>query len=288
MNHIGEALLAQGVVLPDRPLDLSGALQDAGVRQSYIIVMTGRSGSTWLASALKSVPGAGNPHEYFSEEALPWYSRKVDGQSLSDLVTDMFRRHKTGQTFGFKIDPRRLKALSAYMDVAATFEPSHTAWIDMRRWNIVKQAFSFARARRSGRWHAFEGKAQEVAPTSSVTDEEVWTNLNAILMQEREIETFYRRTAIFPLKIVYEEIYDSKPDILMRVLHEIDPNRDWPDIGQIKGATQKLASEDDAAEELAFLKRHRALVARIMRERDTIRPEELFAKPTSSAVLPVM
>jgi LPS sulfotransferase NodH len=288
MNAILEALLAQGVVLPERPLDLSDALRAAGVSQSYIIVMTGRSGSTWLASALKSVTGAGNPHEYFSEEALPYYSRKVDGQSLNDLVTDMFRRHKTGQTFGFKIDPRRLKSLSAFVDVASTFDPAHTAWIDMRRWNLVKQAFSFARARRSGRWHVFEGKAVEGAPTPAVTDEEVWTNLTAILKQERAIETFYRRNAIFPLKIVYEEIYDSKPDILMRVLYEIDPNRDWPDIGQIKGATQKLASDEDAAEELAFLKRHRALVARIMRERDTIRPEELFAKPVSSAVLPAM
>jgi LPS sulfotransferase NodH len=288
MNAIREALLAQGVVLPERPLDLSDALKAAGVSQSYIIVMTGRSGSTWLASALKSVPGAGNPHEYFSEEALPYYSRKVDGQSLNDLVTDMFRRHKTGSTFGFKIDPRRLKNLSSFVDVAATFDPAHTAWIDMRRWNIVKQAFSFARAKRSGRWHAFEGAAPVEAATSAVSDDDIWTNLTAILKQEREIEVFYRRNAIAPLKIVYEEIYDSKPDILMRVLHEIDPNRDWPDIGEIKGATQKLASEEDAAEEVAFLKRHRALVARIMRERDTIRPEDVVPATSPSAVLPVM
>jgi len=274
MNAIRRTLLDLGIALPERPLDLSICLERTGVTSSYVIAMTGRSGSTWLASALKSIPGAGDPLEYFSEEALPHFGGAQGPRSLADFVADIMASCKTGTTFGFKSDARRLAHLDGLIDLAKTFDPARTAWIDMRRLNIVKQAFSFARAKASGHWHSFETRAM-AAPRAVVTDADVWLNLGFVLEQERWLDAFYAKHALVPLKIHYEEISDSKPQLLARVLHAIDPKRDWPDLAGVDGKTRKLASAEDADEENRFLHRHIGLISEILANRGQMTPADL-------------
>ena len=273
MNPIQKALDALGVILPETPVDLSAVLAGAGITHPFVIAMTGRSGSTWLASALGRVPGMCEPHEYFSEEGLPHYGRSQADQTLEDFFADLVKRHGKAGTFGFKSDAQRLGWLGEVIDLERTFGPATTKWVDLRRWNLVKQAFSYARARASGVWHDFGGAER---PAGSITPEDaaIFRDIARIVQQERWFDRHYHKTGIQPLKINYEEIYDSGIQLTQRVLYHIDPERAWPFEALEGGKTQKLSKPEDAAAEDHFVARNIALVSEIMGKRGAFNPDD--------------
>lgn len=281
-NPIGKAFLDVKVHLPPVAQDYSPVLRAAGVSSAYVITMTGRSGSTWLASALRQFPGAGQPAEYFSESALRFHGDYSQEQSLSDHIGHLARRYATGGRFGFKINPRRLAWLGEYVDLAHSFAPPFCSWIDLKRRNIVKQAFSFARAHKSGKWHDFTNKAAANTTDSGpgfhpVEDRLVWHHLTMILGQEQQIETFYRTTGFQPLRIFYEEIFDSKAQLLVKTLHHIGAALPDPDaLDQTTDGTRKLARDKRAdAEEYRFCLRYADLLAMIDGQRADIDVSQL-------------
>ncbi len=281
-NPIGKAFSELKVRLPAVALDCRPALSAAGVTSVYVIAMTGRSGSTWLTSALKQIPGVGHPAEYFSESALRFHGDYSHDQSLEEHIGHLARSRSTGGRFGFKINPRRLDWLGQYIDLQHSFAPPFCSWIDMKRRNIVKQAFSFARAHKSGKWHDFTNRAKapvdgpdaaETAPDfHPVEDRMVWHHLAMILGQEQQIETFYRTTGFQPLRIFYEEISDSKAQLLIKVLHHIGAALPDPgDLGQTRDGTRKLARDPRAdEEEYRFCLRYADLLGEINLQRAEI------------------
>lgn len=261
-----------GVVLPAEPMDLSSALAAAGVRKGYVIVMTGRAGSTWLATALRQIAGAGYPREYLTDDSIASHGRSQPGQSMADLLTDLATRHADDGTFGFKIDPMRLAWLETVMATVPTMGGPAGVWIDMRRRDIVKQAFSFARAKRTGQWHIFADRPAARAGHVAVTDEEVWAEVAHILRNEAWIDAYYARHDLRPLRILYEDLHESRLHVLCRVLHAIDPHRAWESVQGIADGTVKLAGAAEAADELDFVMRHVARVSRLMEGRATPGP----------------
>ena len=275
-NLIGRALLQKNVNLPDAPTNYLNAFRDAGVASCYIITMSGRSGSTWLASALKQIPGAGHPVEYFSEEGIAYYGDFSSEQSLGSHLKYVASKYASNGRFGFKINPDRLKWLSEYVDISLTFPQGFCSWIDMRRWNIVKQAFSFARAKKTGKWHSFSNEESTQAASDGsnveVSDSDVWKEILSILRQERNIKEFYRDRNISPLVIFYEEIFDSKRQLLLKVLHQIKaPVHDIKLLDHVLDGTRKF-THDEALEraEDYFQFTYADLVSHIFTLRETM------------------
>lgn len=265
---LAKVLGSLGVELPAAPLDLSAAVAATGIRRSYVIVMTGRTGSTWLATALRQINGAGFPLEYFTDDFLSEFGRSMPRQSVASFVADLVARYNRDGTFGFKIDPMRLSWLEQYVSTVPTFGGPATPWIDMRRLDLVKQAFSFGRAKRSGRWHRFARNPDESNAHVSVPDGQVWHEMGLILRNEQWINAFYARNDLRPLRIFYEELQDSHNHLLRRVLHKIDPGRQWGSLSHVEDITLKLAAEADAAEEFEFVTRHIEKLSQILAERD--------------------
>lgn len=262
-NAICNALLARGVALPAQALDLSGVLARAEISRPYVIVMTGRCGSTWLAAALKQVPGAGYPLEYFSNEAIPYYGEYRTPQSFERYFEYVVRTCGGGGAFGFKSDPRRLMWIDELVDVARTFAPPAGRWIDMRRWDLVQQGFSFARARKSNLWHDEGGAPEpERAAHVAVGDAEVWASICNVLAAEQQAERFYRRAGILPLRIHYEEIVAAKRLVLMRVVQWIfGRSLSVVEVDAIGDGTRKfVATAESVREEEAFAIRHAGLL----------------------------
>lgn len=269
LNPISASLIKRGLSVPEAPLDFSGAFRAAGVKRTYLICITGRCGSTWLAHAMAQLPHCGRPLEYFSEEGIPHYGRPDGSGDLLQYVQTVAEDRQTSGAFGLKIDGMRLEWLSQICDLGRSFNAQTTAWIDMRRLNIVKQAFSFARAKATGIWHSLDSTStnsrQSIAPDgshpTSVTDTAVWREILAIIRTERLMECTYTELGIRPVRIVYEELLDSKRQVLQRLLAHCFPRRELK-ISEFDfiDKTQKLAGEREDAEEISFLERHAALI----------------------------
>ncbi len=262
------ALEERGINLPEVPLDLSRIFESCGIRRSYIIGMTGRCGSTWLTSALGKIDGAGNPREIFSEAGFRHFGKSCHSNNFADLVESMVNELKDGDVFGFKIDPKRIKWLGSLIDWEATFPPGSTAWIDMRRINIVKQAFSFATAKQTGFWHNIEGKASEkdVVP-EKIEESEVWRMIFSIVRDETYLNALYERSGISPLRLKYEELSDSKDQVVVRALNEIDPDFDWVLDDFISGATEKLDRKAQSVPQRDFVQAYASELNYISRMR---------------------
>ncbi len=96
-NPIARALEDRGIRIPDEPADFSTALAAAGVQRTYLICMTGRCGSTWLASTLAQLPHCGQPFEYLSEEAIPHYGQPDGSGDLLQYITSLAQMRQTSR-----------------------------------------------------------------------------------------------------------------------------------------------------------------------------------------------
>ena len=279
-NALVEFLKSKSVVLPLSPQDLSGTYSKLDVKHVYLIVMTGRSGSTWLASALSQVAGLGAPFEYFSETRMPHNWDYGPEPEFSEVFEGIVSRNADDGCFGFKTNSQRLFWLGSLVDLVKTFSPAFTSWIDMRRLNLVKQGISYAVARKSGVWHDFKNSDSSSILTSTqveITDHMIWQEILAVVLLEQSMDEFCRNNNILPLKIFYEEIFDSKTTLLTRVCDFARPG--WQvDISGIKERTGKLDKSGYANLEEKFTERYSGLLNEIYSNRAHISVSEFHRR----------
>jgi|GEM_PF-1531862 len=270
MNLNLRAFADLGVEVPDRPLDLSKVMSEEGILHPYIIVTMGRTGSTWLAAALGQIPVINTPNEYFSQEAIKHYGDFSEPQTFENHFRTVLRRYGRSGCFGFKINPRRLNWLSEAIDMQRTFPTDGCGWIEMKRINLVKQAFSYARAKVSGHWHDFAGREEKAEDTAFVSDQFVWQHIIEILEEEEIFRRFTSAYDINPMRITYEEIYDSKDQLLIRVTSHIRDDIDMSSgISSVTDRVTKLKSSG-LGDEATFIRRYAGLINYIMTNRDSI------------------
>lgn len=290
-NPIAKALLERDILLPETPVDLSQTLRHADVLRPYVICMTGRCGSTWLATALAQLPQCGNPLEYLSEEGIAHYGQPDGSGSFVQYVASIIAQRRTGQAFGLKIDGLRLGWLSSVCDLVQSFPSSTTAWIDMRRLNLVKQAFSFARAKKTGIWHVQatdrnpEERIQKAQGELEVPDHAIWKEILSIIRSEKAMDSFYASAGLRPLRIVYEELLDSKPTLMLRVLAHLFPDRSFS-VEQVTVAdgTQKISAAKNDIDELRFIE----LNAKILNAVYSLRMDPSAGTNDVSAAIPIL
>ncbi len=78
-----------------------------------------------------------------------------------------------------------------------------------------------------------------------------------IVASEKRMDETYRSVGVKPFRIVYEEMLDSKAQLLQRTLAHLFPKRNLP-VSQLNfsDATRKLAGEDENNQEIDFVERH--------------------------------
>ncbi len=266
MNPIEKALTARGVKLPPSPVSFNALLRDAGVAKSYVIAMTGRCGSTWLATSLSQIPTAGEPMEYFSEEGLKHYGTVPATGDFKEFIVSIIKAYKTGSTFGFKIDGLRLSWIERLLDFNTGSSDHFPSWVDMRRRNIVKQAMSFARAKKSGLWHLTEGVRPGIPSEDvEVTDESIWREIEAIMRSEIVLDLQHSGSGQNPLRLVYEDLLDSRDQVIFRVLHHV-LGRIVP-FEKIEDRTRKLQSKGMDPREIRFCAENIERLASVYRQR---------------------
>lgn len=125
--------------------------QKTGVERLYISVITGRSGTSYLANICYRV-GFGRGAEIFNERQISFLEKLAPERNFSDFVTKVFKRHVINGNLYFQITPPRLTLLRKLVPDPELAEQTDVVTLITRR-NILSQAISFHNAKRTGLWH---------------------------------------------------------------------------------------------------------------------------------------
>lgn len=259
MNPYRKFFEAEGERFGRKPLDLSSAFPAHPDLRNYMIVITGRCGSTWLGRMLEDLRIIGAPKEWFNTEGLPALYRKREATGLEDYVRKTAALHPV---FGFQVNPARLFHLEELVDFPKTF--AGFAMIDLRRRDFVAQAVSFARARKSGKWHNVEG------PPPEVSDREVWEMIRNIIGSEQRIDKWYVKRQLSPLRLVYEDILADRDAVILRILFHLSRNDTLPPYASPPQRQRRNGNGGPDIALLDFLRRNMEQIERIHADRARI------------------
>ena len=126
-----------------------------GVDIPYVFLITGRCGSTHLASLLTESRACGEPSEFFNPDWMPNFPEAGMANDLGEYILRLVRARSGNRRFGFKIDHWRWDVLRSLVDVEQLLPVAKSVFFLMTRQDIVAQAHSFAVARATNSWHEY-------------------------------------------------------------------------------------------------------------------------------------
>lgn len=199
-------------------------------RCAYVLCSSPRSGSTLLSEALAAV-GAGVPIEYLDPTnamAVCW--RRWGCRDLGGYVRALHRHRTTpAGVFGLKAHWYHLAAVAG-RDVtdeplleraaaALTSIVPGAAAVRVQREDRRRQALSWLRAERTGRWFTVAGTAPP--PVPDVPEAEVDARLRRLDEEEGWWTTLLARLGITPLVVTYEQICADREGVVAAVLDHV-------------------------------------------------------------------
>lgn len=200
----------------------------SGVALPYVIFITGRCGSTLLTHLIAESGLAGDPDEFFNEECIVDLARELHTRDFAAYFRAVVRHTVTNRRFGFEIDPLRFQQLRELVSFPDIFAPRRTAFFWMTRRDIVRQGWSFAKAKKTGLWHHFaDGSEKRLhAPIhdpggETIDDAEWWREIILVLKGERIMEDFFAAAHIAPHRLDYEMLVADRRRTVVGVLQAL-------------------------------------------------------------------
>lgn len=228
--------------------------REHGVSIPYVIFIAGRCGSTLLTHLLKASGLCGIPDEFFNNSH--YYNVFVRAKTFSEYFSGVVRMHSSHGRFGFQIDPLRFVHLKQSIDFFNVFPRPTTPLFWMTRRDIVAQAWSFAKAKITGVWHAHQlGLVTDVADKRIVTDRDIWREIALILHSEQMMENFFSEYSLDPCRIDYEMLVADRNATVIRVMQRLDC--------PVTGVIDFLARRHEGTERLIYPDRD-AFIARFI------------------------
>lgn len=224
----------------DADYDLAGPEHDRatpwdGPVRAYALCSTPRSGSTLLSEALHFLGCAGTPIEYFDPtNAMRVLWRRWGTRTVGAYTAELHRRRVSPEgVFGVKLHWFQLTAVAAGEATARRAHGVHPTEVthafrriapDARvvrvlRRNRRRQAESWARAERTGRWYSTADCPP--APRPTIPDEEVEAFARRIDVEERSWATLLERLGIEPLVVHYEDLRDDYEATVLAVAEHV-------------------------------------------------------------------
>lgn len=193
-----------------------------GPTRSYLICTTPRSGSTLLCRYLAATGCAGAPQEYLLEAALPGLFEKRGVADFPSYFSALLAAETTPNgVFGAKLMGapdvfaaalarlRELPGLGAarlapWDLVAAAFPRVEYVWLTRR--DRLRQAISFYRALRSGRWQSTQARGAPPPPPPELDLGAVDDCLSDLLAWDSAWEDYFAGAGVRPVTLVYEDL----------------------------------------------------------------------------------
>lgn len=213
--------------LADRPPEqgpFPAVAPDWSAYRPYIVLCTGRSGSSHLCDLLTNTGVCGYPKEHLRDPQV--FCLRNGLVDLGALLARLLVSHSTpNRVFGTKLISRYVLEMLKDVDPAQLELPADMPVVYLSRRDKVAQAASIVRAKKTGRWHLREGRKAppecvELTP-AEVADAVAEYHQN--LQRQHELDTL--AAELFQpeqvLQITYEDLVADPRGVLARVMAHI-------------------------------------------------------------------
>jgi trehalose 2-sulfotransferase len=271
---------------PDRPADAPPLRNfdwaQSGVGLPYVIFITGRCGSTLLTQLLAKSGLCGNPDEFFNEERVVDLAKELGATDFPGYFHAVVAHNAGNHRFGFEIDPFRFQQLRELIAFTDIFPPSGCVFFWMTRRDIVSQAWSYAKAKKTGLWHRFADGSEKRGPASDVAgatidDTEWWREIILVLIAERLMEDYFATAGITPYRLDYEMLVTDQQRTVVSVLQALScgPEEIAQNLGPRADHTERNHYDDWPRAMIDFCHRYRGELQRVEGFRLTVDIEGL-------------
>ncbi len=255
--------------IPDRPgfRDKVSGVSAPAVR--YVIYFTPRSGSSRLTDLIENAGGCGSPREFFNPTWMRKNAEFMGAQSLRDYLNLLTRRFGHTGVFGCEITSGHMVAVfRGGRRFSELLRP--TASIFLIRENIIAQAVSASRMKQTGVAHNVgEVRANTGRAEFRYSPRQIHYYLGRLLYMERQLEGFFRRAGVEPLRISYEILTDNSPQqSVSRIAAHIGARAEQLD--GLDSRHQKIGDELSREYVARFRREHVRLVGKIDSYREPI------------------
>ncbi|HWD60540.1 MAG TPA: Stf0 family sulfotransferase [Stellaceae bacterium] len=189
------------------------------VKQSYCILITPRSGSTWLCRRMARLDVLSCPTEHFNADAFATTLKYNPGRDIYEVFDLIAAKNCTNTgIFGFKISYFDLAEFEREAPLLDVMPPGEQHIVTLRRENFVAQAISLHVAVESQMFHAI-GAAPEslVRPPVPYDDNRIMYWACHILQQEHGIARWLQDNKVTPLALTYEELVEDVDAAIGRI-----------------------------------------------------------------------
>lgn len=256
-----------------------------GIAVPYVVFMTGRCGSTWLMHLLRDTGLCGTPHEFFNEGGVASWNRAIGAASAVGYLEGLARRYGSSGRFGFEVDVWRFFHLQPHLDFGRCFPADRAVILWMTRRDILAQAYSFAAAKASGRWHVFRDTDTSTGTADAPADVAIWREIHRLLLRERRMAAFFVQQDLRVHPITYEDLVADRRMVLLRVLDLLGcPLQDALEAAEkAEDRTERNTHAGKHRFLAGFAHRHRPLLERVTTERESFDPDTLAPQLRASA-----
>ena len=266
-----------------------------GVALPYVIFFTGRCGSALLNGWLAATGLCGRPDEYFNENRALRLVPALGVRDFPAYFHAIIRESASYGRFGVTVDPFRFPQLPELIDLGSVFPRDGSVFFWLTRRDVVGQAWSYAKAKRSGLWHEFSDGREERepplsagAPGATISDRDWWRELVFILNGEQRMERYFVEAEIAPYRLDYETLIADKTGTVTQILQALSC---FPDeiarVRALPDRTRRHRYDDWDAAQLAFRERYLDPLAAIDAQRQMIDVDRLCQELMTEYSLPL-
>ncbi|MDD2704110.1 MAG: Stf0 family sulfotransferase [Acidocella sp.] len=246
--------------------------------QTYVIVFTARSGSTWLTTVLSNTEQMGHPEEYINPDFVGDVAKSLNSRQQGPFLEMLQRRRKTPNgVFGMEVREMDV-ALFGAESFFQMFGPS-TVFFNLWRDNIVAQAVSLYRAVTTGRFHSNDGKEGSSMPIYSAEGIQTW--MEHLVMSENANLVMLKRERRPFINLRYEDMVKDKAGTLklftdaveleLRKRPAVQPEAELKKIGDTWNNEAEQQFRSEMAECVAKFEARRAIKSYIISQSNGLR-----------------
>jgi LPS sulfotransferase NodH len=226
------------------------------VSRTYCILITPRSGSTWLCRRLARLDVLSCPEEYFNADEFINTLKFNPGRDIYEVFDIVAGKNCTNAgIFGFKMSYFDLEEFEREAKLLEVM-PGEKHFFYLSRRNFVAQAISLYTAVESQVFHAYnEPKERSRRPEVPYDDDKIMYWACHILQQEFGISQWLRANRIKPVRLKYEELLEDVDGAIAKIADELDV--DLAKASELATPqTEPVTAESAAVHEETFRERH--------------------------------
>jgi len=225
------------------------------IRKTYCILITPRSGSTWLTRRIARLDVLSCPDEFFNVNEFGNTLKFNPGRDIYEVFDLVARKNCTDSgLFGFEMsyfDLAEFEREAKLLDVM--LGEKHFFYLSRR--NFVAQAISLFTAVESGVFHTYQSDAVERLPIPYDGDKIRYWACH-ILQQEYGFQRWLDANEVWPVRLSYEDLLDDVDGTIRRIARHLGVDLARAGARAIP-QTEKITADGAAEYEHRFRHEHR-------------------------------